>query len=260
MKLSKNGKEITTVEEWFALAPPRGKAHQWKDGYSAKELAKAWCSVPGRPAAPPGFVQLLACIAAFPAPVPVHGYPEHRIRFDTLPGEPRNTDLALECESSAGRVAVSVEAKARESFGKPVEDVLITGVRKWADEERSNYLTRLEGLYSALFRPRMEGVPRWGELRYQLLTAAAGALTFAAETRAAAAVLLVHEFRPEGIPVRRFADNERDLWQFVQRIATAPQDPAAEVWGPFHVPGNAEVPPNIPLYITKLISACDAPR
>lgn len=32
--------EIRSVDDWFKVAPPKGKDKQWKDGYSAKELAK----------------------------------------------------------------------------------------------------------------------------------------------------------------------------------------------------------------------------
>ena len=35
-------KTITIKDEndWFRVAPPKGKEKQWKDGYSAKEFAK----------------------------------------------------------------------------------------------------------------------------------------------------------------------------------------------------------------------------
>ena len=32
--------KITNENEWFLLAPPKGKEKQWKDGFSAKELAR----------------------------------------------------------------------------------------------------------------------------------------------------------------------------------------------------------------------------
>jgi len=42
--------------------------------------------------------------------------PEHRVRFDEFRGEPRNSDLVAIAESDYGSVAISVEAKADETF------------------------------------------------------------------------------------------------------------------------------------------------
>ena len=35
---------IRSLEEWFQYAPPAKGDKHWKDGRSAKELAKAWIS------------------------------------------------------------------------------------------------------------------------------------------------------------------------------------------------------------------------
>lgn len=40
--ISDSGREITSVEQWLEHAPPAGATRHWKDGRSAKELAKAW--------------------------------------------------------------------------------------------------------------------------------------------------------------------------------------------------------------------------
>jgi len=39
---SSDGKPIRSIDDWFNLAPPKKGRKQWKDGRSAKELAKAW--------------------------------------------------------------------------------------------------------------------------------------------------------------------------------------------------------------------------
>jgi hypothetical protein len=256
MLLARDGNEIRTVEEWYQYAKPRGGPHQWRDGYSAKELAKAWCRVPGQPAPPDEFVTLMASLPGIPGIHVAIGFPEHRIRLDGLPGEPRNADLALTCESLQGRVAISVEGKSRESFGDPVHQVVAGASSKFCDEIATNALVRLHGLAGGLFRTRRPGSPRLGELRYQLLTAAAGALISARDIQAIAAVLLVHEFRPPNIPEDRYADNTRDLLQFVHRLGGDPAVPGGW-WGPFDVPGNDDIPVGIPLYVVKLISPCD---
>lgn len=58
MRITKNGHEIRTVDDWFQYAPPMGRQIQWRDGRSAKELAKAWCSGL-EPTVPTELVQLL---------------------------------------------------------------------------------------------------------------------------------------------------------------------------------------------------------
>jgi hypothetical protein len=96
-----------------------------------------------------------------------------------------------------------------------------------------------------------------GELRYQLLTATAGTLIHARDIHAVAAALVIHEFRPPNIPEELYADNTRDLLQFVHRlggVAVAHEG----WWGPFNIPGNDRIPGDIPLYVGKLISPCDA--
>ena len=40
IKISSNGKQITSVEEWFDAAPPKGEKTQWKVGRSAMEMAR----------------------------------------------------------------------------------------------------------------------------------------------------------------------------------------------------------------------------
>ena len=50
--------------------------------------------------------------------------PEHKIRFDGIPGEPRNADLAIAAHDPAGKVAITIEGKADEAFDQPVESVL----------------------------------------------------------------------------------------------------------------------------------------
>jgi hypothetical protein len=41
MQLVRNGNQIHSVDDWYQHARPRGALKQWRDGYSAKELAKA---------------------------------------------------------------------------------------------------------------------------------------------------------------------------------------------------------------------------
>jgi len=55
MSVAKNGVTIRTIEDWEKLAPPKSKIH-WKDGRSAKEVARAWLEV-SDPELPPEIVR-----------------------------------------------------------------------------------------------------------------------------------------------------------------------------------------------------------
>src|SRR4051794_29362209 len=102
---------IHSVEDWYDFAPPMGRRKHWKDGRSAKEVAKAWCTVKGI-AAP---AELLALLRSHPS---TFGFrlatviPECRTHLRGESGGPRRHDLVLFGTASAGRVLVGVEAKA----------------------------------------------------------------------------------------------------------------------------------------------------
>ena len=40
LELKKNTKQINSVDDWYNFAPPQNSSLHWKDGRSAKELAK----------------------------------------------------------------------------------------------------------------------------------------------------------------------------------------------------------------------------
>ena len=42
MLIEGNGILITSVQDWFDSAPPKGGADHWVSGRSARELAEAW--------------------------------------------------------------------------------------------------------------------------------------------------------------------------------------------------------------------------
>jgi hypothetical protein len=215
-----------------------GRDLHWRDGRSAKELAKAWCRDGVRAEPPRDLLSLLATEPRLSRLEFVVGYPERRVRFDDAPGEPRNTDLALVCEGPEGRVAISIEAKATESFGGALGAEIIAAASQWAFSERQTKLKRVQGLVAALLRRRQDGQAPLSELRYQLLTAIAGTWAFAAEQHAPVAVFVVHEFLPAGPDLPGVLENERDLNQVLARItrnrvtALKPGDLA----GPLDVP------------------------
>jgi hypothetical protein len=93
MRIHKSGHEILSVEDWFKYAPPkRGKLH-WKDGRSAKELARSWFRN-GTLKPPEELVALLE--AKFGPEITFdEAKPECIIEIDEFESEHRNCDLVV---------------------------------------------------------------------------------------------------------------------------------------------------------------------
>lgn len=249
MKIAKGTAEIRSVADWFRVAPPAKGEKHWVDGRSAKELARAWFPTPGEPITPPELLALLLGPSTLGATTLEQGEPEALVYFDDLRGLPRHSDLVLTGNSALGPIVISVEAKADEPFGKLVRDELEAsdhGRRKG----RSHLRERVDRLAAALF-----GSDRSAVLgcRYQLLYGAAAALS-AGAGRAQAAVFVVHEFTGPATDEAKSRENHADLEHFVAMLSagTITAVRPGQLYGPFHVPGNAHVPATIPLFIGKV--------
>jgi len=116
------------------------------------------------------------------------------VKFDHRRGEPRNADVVGIARRREDILAISIEAKADESFDRLVKDALADAVDRTAHGERSELSGRIGDLAASMLPSRAPGTPGLGDLRYQLLTAAAGTLAHAAEVGAPRAVFIVHEF------------------------------------------------------------------
>lgn len=253
VRLERNGNQITSLQAWFEHAPPRGGESQWRDGFSAKELARAWCPEGQPPEAPAELQALLATIPDLTGLTFECGYPERRVRFDDVRGEPRNTDLALECTGLSSRVGLSIEAKSTETFGQVVGDEIMRAASQWAFDERPGKLMRIKSLSDAILPHLRPAQSPLAELRYQLLTAIAGAWAFAAEVTAPCAVLVMHEFVRPRADQRRLRQNARDLDRLVERLTrgeTAHLGPGQMI-GPLTVPSGETWPGVTNWYLGK---------
>ena len=85
--------QINSFDDWHRLAGPKqGDAH-WVPGRSAYECARAWCPE-GKAPQGPEEIRELVCRASESGRARITtAWPEHKVRFDTLPGEPRNADV-----------------------------------------------------------------------------------------------------------------------------------------------------------------------
>lgn len=237
MVIAKGGVEIRSLDDWQRLAPPKRPEH-WKDGRSAKEAARAWLGGDGV-YLPQEVADMLATHPEFGRVSRWKAEPEAKLRFDNYGGEPRNTDLIVYAQDIHGPFLVAVEAKADEKFSETVSEALVAALERYLKNDRSNGVARIQGLAQAILGARNRGDPPINGLRYQLLTACAGALCEAERRRYSRAITLVHEFITDQTNDEYHRRNAADLGLFVRRLshgAVANVEPA-QIHGPFAVPG-----------------------
>jgi hypothetical protein len=234
--LTKNGAPIISLDDWYRLARPKDP-DQWKDHHSAKETARAWLAA--GPALPRDIQAMLENHPDFGFPTSWHAESDVQLRFDAFPDEPHDTDLFILVKDRGGPYVVAVEAMADETFGKTIAQERAAAVRRKRLNGRSNGERRIDQLESAILAARLDEQAVLGSLRYQLLTAAAGALRAAIDSHSARAVLLVLEFVTAETKDAKHATNAADLDAFVARLTSgtisiiAPQ----RLYGPIRVPG-----------------------
>ena len=252
MRLEKDGIAITCLKDWQRLAPPKSP-DQWVEGRSAYEVANAWCGATG-PAVPECLRALFETADLIRGLEVELAVPEHRIRFDDHGGEPRNADLALVGHAAGLRVAVTVEAKADEPFGASVAQTMAAALERLLQNPQSRGVRRVEDLVRALLTHHATGLPPVGELRYQLLTAAAGTLAYAIAEGADTAVLVVHEFLTDKTKDHLHDRNAEDYRAFLRRLGGEDQLDAKQcsLAGPFLVPGAPVFQNAPPLLVGKV--------
>ena len=252
MTITKNSIDLVTLTDWEQHAGPK-RAMQWADGRSAKEAARAWLEGQGRDL-PKEVATALAAHDAFGPVLSWQAEPEAKLPFDTFQGEPRNSDLVVYAEDAHGPYLIAVEAKADEPYGDTVSKTLDAALERYLANPRSNGVARIQQLVRALLGPAHKGDAKIRGLRYQLLTACAGALCEAERRGVSRAVMLVHEFITDKTTDENHARNSRDLDTFVKRLShdAVHAIGSGEIHGPFEVPGAPLLNTRIPLYLGKV--------
>jgi hypothetical protein len=224
---------------WFHAAPPaKGLAH-WKDGRSAKELARAWTRGPLHTTQVPSELASLLEV-----PEVLRGFrcaTVHVERQTPLPdGQrgPRHHDLVAYGMAGGLRLVICVEAKADEPFGPLIKDVFAehdaastpgttTRPMTTGRRARAEVLTRL--VFGRDVDEEIKG------LRYQLLHAVAGTVEEARASEAPRACFVVHEFVGAATTPDRVKANGSDLDAFAHALGL-PRDQsvaAGGMCGPF---------------------------
>jgi hypothetical protein len=243
---------IRSLDEWEDLAGPV-RGNQWREGRSAMEAARSWLEAPGGEL-PAEVAQVLLSSPHFGKVEAWDAEPEARLSFDSIRGNTRNTDLAVNVWDVSGHYFLAVEAKADESFCDTIAKKIEKARRTKGQKPRSKLVTRIENLTAAILSsdPYSQAV---GKLRYQLLTACAGAVAEAERRGCQRAVVLVQEFITDETDGGKLKRNASDLNYFLELLlARAGQAGmlTGPLRGPFQLPGHPLFrPDHVQLYIGK---------
>lgn len=258
---------ITTLEGWFEHSPPMGRAKHWKDGYSARETAKAWlasgqCSVPAELDALLSSHELLEGLEVATV------LPEH----DTMlaPGESgaRRHDLVLLGRTTNGlRVVVGVESKTDETFDLTLGEAVVSATRGLVKTPRSQRIARIQRLTSDLFgRPLLRRAGKLIEiddslagLDYQLLAGAAGTLIEADRYDADVAVFAIHAFYLSRTDPHVKAAHSASLDRFFAALGGSERLSPGQLKGPVARHGSSSLPA-IDLLVGSCITEIDYDR
>jgi len=242
--------EIRSVDDWRTHAAPKAGKKQWKPGRSAMELANAWFPTPGSPSVPPELTALLDSHPHTRGMTLSVGHPEKTTALDDFAGGKRNHDLVLVGAAGGREVCVCVEAKADEPFGAKTVAQYLASVAG----TRSNVPERIRLLCEALLGKAHEEEQRFGQLRYQLLTAAAGTVIEAKGQTAQLAVFVVHEFLTDKTRVENIDRNREDLDRFLAVLLGKRSFhlTPGRLHGPIMVHGGRFVPAGVPLLVGKI--------
>jgi hypothetical protein len=206
--VNRSEETILSLEQWTR---PK-KAHQWREGRSAMELARAWCPDSG-PACPVDLVALLRT-HDWTREIQIE---EVRPEYVTpLPerGEGRNHDIWAKCSVNGQPFTLCVEAKADEPFGETIRDTCASALKR---SEKTGGVRRARALLHMIFGSGAEPDREpYASLRYQLVTAIAGTALQARTDGARTGALIIHEFRGRDTSESLLHRNAEDLAVFLR--------------------------------------------
>lgn len=230
MIFKENG--IFDADTWFQIAPPMGGAKHWKDGRSAKELARYMTSE--YPLIPKEIEKTLRRFTDESAEFDWTA--EYVTDFQSLglgKGEGRNHDAFLfNCD-----VVVGIEGKSDEPFGSQMIGEALASASE-------NKRQRISKMIQMLLGDVPENHPN---IRYQLVTAAVATLLEAFSKNVNQAVLMVIVFKKKGcFSEKKMQMNIADLQRFLEELS-------ARKMGDFYfVPTTYGREKNIELYFKCL--------
>jgi hypothetical protein len=169
-----------TPEDWKALLAEPNK--QWKDNYSAKELACCWEKANGFPESVKKTFNNSG-IAIFEKAELLFAFPEYKV---PLPGGERSSqnDIYVIAKGDGNLISIMVEGKVEESFDKTISEWNNEASLNSGKPERLRYLLNKLSLTNNQVQ----------KIRYQLLHRAVSAIIEAEKLGTKNALILIHSF------------------------------------------------------------------
>jgi hypothetical protein len=197
---SKDFKEIDSLDKWLKLCSPKGGLKQWKDGFSAKEMAKFWLDEK-KSKDFQKFVQKI---------FPDFDYiiPEYKSCFDNYKS-PRKHDLFIAEKNN--KAIITIEGKVNEPFGNSFEKEFIANIAEKANEPKSKKMDRMINLYLNYFQSNSDIL----KIKYQLLCWFAGSLTDAIKKVTDNFIMILQEFTNN----KTNSQNHSDFEEFLKLIS-----------------------------------------
>lgn len=216
---------IEDIESWKKYAPPMGKDKHWRDGRSAKELARYITS--SLPSIPQEICDSIPPICNFDGDTNFQWEAEYItefVKFGYGTGRGRTHDTIIYNE----KIFIGIEAKADEKFGREISQEL--------SEAKSNKMMRINNLCALLFR---DGTTNHLNIRYQLVHALSGILLEANARKINNAMLLIIIFNKSGrdqngklyFDQKTAHKNHEDLANFLKALSADENDMVQTEYG-----------------------------
>lgn len=203
LEIKKKEQKIESIEQWKKISPPKKENEHWKDGRSAKELAKYIMKQNGF--LPKEIEDILLNIGCSKIGDFI-GEPE-KVTSLIGRGMGRNHDLLLIKEQE---IVIGIEAKADEILGKYISDELVS---KNISQNKINRINELYKLIYGCYPLKAENI------RYQLLTATVGTLVEAKNLNISKALLLIITFKKdESYNKDKINLNKKDIDVFIESL------------------------------------------
>lgn len=245
-------KIIRTTGEWRDICPPEGGEKQWKDGRSAKELAKDWIKNKGK-----RLEILLDSFDDFEGIIFKMAAPEYESKFDKYKGKGRKHDLLVLAEDGKGDILISIEAKVDEPFGEIIKDYYLNKVAARINGISTRAPDRIESLLANVFNRNVN--TEAFNLRYQLLHSIAGTVAESNKRNISRAIFIVNTFYSkdtQNLNSDKYQRNMKDLNQFIRYLSCEDTKTLCNnsLIGPFHTKDNDFLSSKVDLYIMKIES------
>jgi hypothetical protein len=218
---------IYDINQWKIECPPKNVSKQWKNGYSAYELASEYITNGSlsieRFLLSTGVVSNLKINFA---------YPEYETKIDKY-GQGRVHDLLLLATQGTEDILISVEGKVNESFGNyDLSNYYLKSKIDMLNGLNSNKCLRIEGILKKLFRDR---IPKnISGIRYQLLTGLIGTLEEARNKNIKKAHFVIQIFNTNLSNKNKVYKNHKEINKLIKILSNNSQNLGSnQIVGPY---------------------------